>query len=295
MRADIHDLLVRPENGSLLADIGHHVLYRPISAVSREFTGRSLPAAADPREWGAALARLGEKVDFALAPRHRAFVRREDLTVRAEDWERIAKKLENVRKTDPGREKVLRDHLRDLIENHYNPSEDIRSLVAKARKNRDFATTFHGVRVPSLTGEAGKTVRNIATDAAAAYGGTEIARHLEEKRSHESMSASAHLQAAADLLERIPAMANGAKYARDLVDAGVIADAELDKHARIFEDTYLRSPEDAQTLFSAFLRGQENLKTAGLGEAVGAETPGKPQTNGFEQMCLDAYRGHSGL
>ena len=296
---DVHDLLVRPGSPSLLLGAAHHLQYTPAHPAAPALTGRTIPKGLDPEHWGAQLARGAEKLDYALAPKGvKEFERREDITLKAHDLHHIGRKLDRMRLADPARGKKIESHLRDLIEKTYNPSETVESLIGKARKNPDFAVTLHGVRIPSLTGEGTKMVRRVGTDVAAMYGASEIVRQIQppsEKRSHTTMTASAiaHLTKAAEILEGLPAKAEGVKFAEKLVEAGVIGGAELEKHARIFEETYRRSPEDAEQIFNSMLRGGD-AKLASLGEAVVPEgQQGGPRGSRFDQMCLDALNGRA--
>ena len=109
-----------------------------------------------------------------------------------------------------------------------------------------------------------------------------------------SHSAIACFTKAAEILEGLPAKAEGLKYAKALAEAGAITDAEREKHARIFEDTYRRNPEDAEAIFNGMLRGGSfDSKAASLGEAVGNDGSSRSGGSLFDQMCLDAYHGRA--
>lgn len=288
--SEVHNLLVRPNNSSLVLGALHHALYRPANAAVNKVIGKQIPRGFSPQAWGEAAARAGEKLDRSLSL---GAVRREDIKLNNTHLTSIGDHLDTLKAKDPTKHQALVGDLNSTIANHYNNSEDIEGLIHKARQNNNFAATLHGVHIPSLTGEVGKGVKNVATDIAALYGAGEImnkARSIaegnQEKKGSTSMLQEAidHLLKAASILESIPAKDYANKQARRLLEAGVIDPSELEKHASIFE----KNPEDAETIVNGMLRDPE-IKSATLGEPVLGDDDG-PRTRGrggFELFCVE--------
>lgn len=298
--SDIRDLIVNPENGSMVMSLAHHALFRPADALARQFGGR-MPKQLDPQVWGAAAARAAEKVDFHLAPSWSH--RHETITLTGDHLRGIGKHLDGlIRDGHTAKAQSLKDRLNLLVAKHYNSGEGIEGLIAKAHADKEFAATFHNVKVPSLTGEVGRTAKNVSTDIAALVGAQEIQQRLAEatsqdpspgvKKGHEVHMELSELERAAEMLEKaaaiyesIPDTENAQKYAHQLLDAGVIAKSEMDKYASMFE----RNPEDAETIVEGMLRDRDHEnKSASLGEVVFDDPIGSSKGFGrFEQLCIE--------
>lgn len=290
--AEVHNLLVRPTNSSMVLGALHHAAYRPANAAVNRVFGKSLHKGLDPETWGAAASRLGEKVDRSLALP--GAVRKEDVKLTNEHLGEIGDHLEKLKVKDPDKHQAISADLNSAIANHYNNNENIEGLVSKARADSNFAATLHGVHIPSATGEWGKSVKNVSTDIAALYGAGEImnkARELsqggqEKKGSAGMQQVIDQLFKAAAILESIPLKDYAHKQANRLLEAGVISSSELEKHASIFE----KNPEDAETIVNGMLRGIDpEIKSANLGEPVVGDGDG-PRSGGrgtFEQLCLE--------
>lgn len=298
LSSELHDLLIRPSNGSLILGAAHHALYRPANALAHKVLGHSLPKALDPGEWGAAAARAGEKVDRALALP--GVERSETIMLDHQHLKDIGKHLDEMHASDPSKAQALEGHLNSVVADHYNKSETIRGLVSKAHGDESFRATLHGVRVPSITGEVGRSAKNLATDAAALYGAAaltdEVRKALEPPK--EKQSAMSNLQtaidkltSAANLLDRLPAREAAFSKAAKLADIGAIAESEIEKFASTFE----RNPEEADTIYSAVARGEsEHQKLASFGEVVSADPSASGSRSGgsFEDQCRELAKSN---
>jgi len=294
--ADIHNLLIRPTNSSLVLGAAHHVLYRPANAAVSRLFGKGLHKALDPAEWGAAAARAGEKIDRSLSVGgHRV----EKVTLNSQHLRDIGSHLDDLVKKDPRAAQDLEGRLNSVVANHYNNNETIKGLVGKAHQNDQFAATLHGVKVPSLTGEVGKSVKNVATDIAAIYGAGEIMNKVrdasesaQEKKGSEMTMIDDAIEAllkAASILEQLPVKERAVKMATQLLDADVIKSSEVEKYASIFES----NPADAETIFSGMIRGKDSTtKSASLGEPIVGDV-GSGGKGSFEDLCREGFSGSS--
>ena len=220
--------------------------------------------------------------------------RSEAINLDNEHLKHIGSHLENLHASDPNRAKELERSLNSVVQNHYNKGENIKSLVSKAHGDENFAATLHGVQVPSLSGEVGRTVKNVATDVAAMYGAAEIMDKLHrasgDTASQEKKASMSNIQRATELLARAQAIydslpAKEAAYAKanELLEAGRIEADEVEKIASVFE----RNPDDAETILNGMLRGSDlEAKAANLGSPVLDEAPRAGGSNKFDALCL---------
>lgn len=294
LSADLHDLLVRPANSSLVLGAAHHALYRPANAIAGVL-GTSVPKTLDPEAWGAGLSRIGERIDHGLAIGGSS--RHEAIPLENNHLHTIGAHLDKLRAERPADAGLLETRLNSLVRDHYNSQESIQGLVDKARTTPGFAATLHGVVVPSLTGEVGRSIKNVATDVAALVGSTElmdVARratqpdHTDKKGHTMSNLDRVHelIAKTAALLESLPAKEQAQEKAAQLLDAGVITSAEVEKMASVFE----RNPDEADAIASGMMRGYSE-KGANLGEVFVDETPSKYSGGDrFTQACLNGLR-----
>jgi hypothetical protein len=211
--------------------------------------------------------------------------------------------IDELHNSHPERAIRLEGELNSLIENHYNINEKFRGLVQHAHTNSDFAATLHGVKVRSLTGEVGKSVKSVGTDIAALYGANAILEKTQNAMGEDPqtkkgmMTTMSKLQAASDalnkaasILESIPVKESAYKMATKLLDAGIIVESEVEKHASMFE----RNFDDAETILGGMLRGNElENKTANLGEPVSGDSdPTRAGSrSSFEDLCRQGNSG----
>jgi hypothetical protein len=294
LTSELHSLLIRPSNGSLILGAAHHALYRPANALAHKVTGHALPTALDPGEWGAAAARAGEKVDYHLALG--GAQRAETIQLDNDHLKHIGQHLDTMAATDPGKARALETDLNSVVADHYNRGETIRGLVDKAHADQNFRATLHEVAVPSATGEVGRTAKTLATDAAGLYGAAAITDKVRQamdpqaKEKQSSMSklnvAIEKIQKAASILDQIPARDAAFAKAAALAEEEVIGQHEVEKFAGLFE----RNPQDAETVVAALRRGEdEATKLASFGEVVKSEPQNGAGANRgrFEALCLE--------
>lgn len=295
LTADIHNLLIRPRNTSLLLGAAHHALYRPLNYASEKLIGAKIPTALDPDTWGAKVNKAGETVDFVLSAGRS---RKENVNLTNSHILDMHGHVQEMKRINPRYGQQLENNLNSLITAHYNNNDTINSLATQARNNPEFAATLHGVVVPSLSGEAGKAIKGFAADVASIYGATQLMEDIspssqsdgKEKRSHlmtEMQRAQKLLEKAASILASIPVKERAYKYASQLLEAGAISELEVEKYASAFE----RNPEDAPTLVEGMLRGVDReSKMANLGYPVYDENPRGQRFGSFEQACLQGLR-----
>lgn len=284
----LHALLIRPGNGSLVLGAAHHALYRPANALAQRLAGKDLHRALDPAEWGAAAARAGEKVDYhlALPGVHRA----ETITLEGDHLKAIHAHLGTLA---PEEARTIEGSLDSLVADHYNKGETFRGLVDKAHASQNFRATLHDVPVPSATGEVGRTINNVAVGASTLYGAGAITKRLrdalnpQEKQSSMSKldTAIGKIQNAAATLEHLPVREAAYAKAANMADTGLIAEDQIEKFAGIFE----RHPNDADDIIIGMQGGNEDgMKLASFGEVVKNEADSDTaRRGGFEAMCLD--------
>jgi hypothetical protein len=297
LSADLHNLIVRPGNSSMVLGAGHHMLYRPANAAAKLFGG-SVPKALDPEEWGASLARAGDRIDHRLAIGGSS--RQESISLENAHIHSIGAHLDTLRKERPSDAGILEERLNSLVRDHYNSQESIQGLVDKAKADPQFAATFHGVVVPSLTGEVGRSVKNVATDVAALYGSAELIDHARraaqpdhtDKKGHLMLSnidrAQELIAKTASILASLPVKEQAHEKAAQLLESGVITAAEVEKIAAVFE----RNPDEADAIAAGMMRGQGYTeKGANLGEVVIDEPSTKSgSVDRFTQACLNGLR-----
>jgi hypothetical protein len=293
LSADLHRLLVRPKNTSLLLGLAHHAIYRPAKGLA-DLVGKELPKAADPAHWGAMASGLVEKADFHLSP---GFHRTEAITLDAEHLKHMGRHLADLHAGNSAHATKLEGEIDALLPTSYNTN--IRKLIAQAHTDPAFKVTLHGVKIPSLTGEVGKTVRSIGSDVAALYGAGELADKAtrlphaptNEKKGSKTMPLYQEvidaLEKAADILDRIPAKQASFDRAEKLYAEGIIAESDIEKHAAVFEN----NPGDAELIYDGLMRGGAATKTAGYGEPFEEPAASKASTgsrrNAFDALCLE--------
>lgn len=293
--ADLHQLLIRPRNSSIMLGAAHHALYRPLNYASEKVLGARIPSALDPETWGAQINKAGEAADYMLSAGR---VRKEDVKLDNSHILDIHNHVQEMKRLRPEYGKQLENNLNSAIASHYNNNDTLNSIAQHARNNKDFAATLHGVAIPSLSGEEGRIAKNFAADVAGMYGASQLMGELNptgksndtEKRSHrmtDMQKAQELLEKAAAILSSIPVKEKAYKQAAQLLEAGAISDSEIEKYASAFE----RNPEDAATIVEGMLRGVDReAKMANLGYPVYEENTRSQRYGSFEQACLQGLR-----
>lgn len=306
--SDIHSLIVNPGNSSLVLGAADYLTHRPLQYLLRKVTGNSeykLHGALSPAKWGEQVARAGEKADHAVGT-VTGGIRKEDLKLAGEHLANIHKTLHNYETSNNPESvthgKKLRASLDNLFKTH--DGRDLNTVLEQHHADPNFAITLHGVKLPSATGEVGKHVKNLGTDAAAFVGTGAIMNQIQQQQAqaHTSPEGSkamedkiAKIQQALNTLEKvaeiladIPKRDEAYKRANDLHLAGAISTDEIDKYASVF----YTSPEASEVLVQTAQRiAPEHAKSARLGEVVPAtqnNTTDKETSGGgnsFDNFC----------
>lgn len=293
LTADLHSLLIRPRNSSIVLGAAHHALYRPLNYLSNKTIGKNIHTALDPETWGEKINQVGESADFVLSAGR---TRKENIDLENSHILDMHNHVQEMKRYRPEYGHQLERNLNSVIATHYNNNETLNSLATKALNNKEFAATLHGVAVPSLSGEEGRIAKNFAADVASMYGASQLMSEFspgsdnKEKRSNhmtEMQKAKNLLEKAAAILASIPVKERAYKQASQLLEAGAISDSEVEKYASAFE----RNPEDAPTIVEGMLRGVDReSKMANLGYPVYDESPRGQRFGSFEQACLQGLR-----
>jgi hypothetical protein len=303
--SELHGLIVNPGNSSLVLGALHHAAYRPANyAFGRLTGGRQLWRGLSPETWGAAVAKAGEKVDYGIGTLTGA-QRNEAITLQKDHLARIKQHVESL-EANPHtavRGQELRRQFDEVIAKHHSPNETLNSVLQHHTSNDDYKITLHDVKLPSATGEVGKTIKNIGTDAAALYGSAELVNRINRVASQPSeenkpMSSTAQaikeaiekLEKAAALLADIPKRDAAYKQASELHHDGAIAEHEVAKYASLFYD----SPDHVDTIVSSLARQNDETKSARMGEVVTDGNAKSANARGeggryasFDQFCLN--------
>lgn len=313
LNANMHRALIRPDNSSLILGGLHHIASGAAKAV-----GKELPAHLDPATLGAAAARAGERLDFHAGRAAQSLARRagldahlpagalsrtERIDLHAGRIRDLGTHLDGLRNTDAGQAKAFEDNLNALVKTHYNKGETFQGLRNLAQDDT-FSATLHGVDIPSITGEAGKTVKGVGTDIAAIYGAGEITEKIQRARASipgptnlpqrgkdemtdPTAKAASLMKDAAELFDAANVKERACKQAQRLVDDGVIEAGEFNTHSALFEKL---SSEDAETMVTGMLRGQSGPnKSASFGDpALEFNPAGSSKGAGFDALCRSA-------
>ena len=305
--ADLHGLIVNPENSSLVLSAARHLLYRPADFAYSKLRG--LPSNAkgnlwrglNPETWGAGIARAGERADASLG-RMTGGTRKEMVTLNRDHLQRIEKTLGDweARPETKAHADQVRRQFDDLLKKHHGPDADLAKVLQNSRTNDNYKVTLHDVLLPSATGEVGKSIKNISTDAATLYGSAEIVNQVnrvatqKSPQSEDRMSDMAavkaaleQLEKAAQILEEIPARDRAFKEASSLYQQGAIMEHEIDKYASLF----FENPESAGVVAQSLLRNTAGeTKSARLGEVVSNSSnssAGGSRYSSFDSLCLE--------
>jgi len=306
----MHRAIVRPENSSLILGGLHH-----LASGAAKLVGKELPKHLDPAELGAAAARGAERIDFHAGraaqsiARHAGldahlpkglFARSEQATLSSKRIRALGDEIDGLRTTDATKAKALEDDLNTLVKTHYNKGETFQGLRDLASDD-SFAATLHNVEVPSLTGEAGKMVKNVGTDVAAIYGAGEITEKVRQARASGSgptnlpsrgkpdmtdsyAKAATLMKEAAELFDAASVKERACKQAQQLLDESAIDAGEFPKYAALFEK---QSAEDADTMVAGMLRGHAgSSKSASFGDPVPiSDAQAEGGQGRFEALC----------
>lgn len=316
--SDLHGLIVNPGNSSMVLGGLDYLTQRPARYLARKLTGNpayELPGILSPSKWGEHAARAGEKLDYTVG-KHVGVSRKEDLRLTHEHLKRIDTTLSTYAKSsDPAlvdHGNKLRASLDNVIKTHSHGVADLDSVLKAHRADsaKTFEHTLQGVSLPSATGEIGKHVKNLSTDAAAFVGTGHIMGQLQQAQAQGQLNSSpegahkmdtkiARIQEALDNLTKVAAMLSeipkrdeAHKRASELCATGAISSDEIDKYASVF----YASPEASDVLSQTVRRiAPDHAKTARLGEVV-ANTNSYSETknndngdtggNAFDSFCL---------